>query len=240
VFHRDKCVTCLKCAGECYAEALVAVYREMSLDELEKAILTDTEYFKQSGGGVTFSGGEPLIQAEFLRGILKLCKTRGIHTAIDTAGAVDFGSFEKILPYCDLVLYDVKAITADLHVRLTGSANELILENLRRLAGCANATKTQIWVRVPVIPGANVGTDGNFGEMAEIAEFLRGIDIAKCELMPYHRLGESKHASLGLEMSDACAFAAPEKDLMAKIEKIFAGVGKAGKIEIGEIEKDFY
>ena len=212
IFDREKCRLCLNCAGECYAEALVPVCRELSVGELEKSILTDEPYFSQSGGGVTFTGGEPMVQADFLLEILKACKFRRIHTAVDTAGAVSFESFEQILAYCDLFLYDVKAADSGLHEKLTGAPNGLILENLRRLAACA-----EVWVRVPVIPGANIG------EMAAIADLLRGINIKKCELMPYHKLGEGKYKSLGL--AEAQVFDAPGDELMAEVRTIFKSIG---------------
>jgi len=194
--------------NECYAEALVSVYRELSAAELEKSILTDEEYFRQSGGGVTFTGGEPMVQADFLLDILKACKKHDIHTAVDTAGAVNFENFEKIMPYCDLFLYDVKAFDNNLHEKLTGVSNKLILENLKKLADCA-----EVWVRVPVIPGANIN------EMADIAGFLSGLDIKKIELMPYHKLGESKYKSLGI--SDAHIFDAPEDSLIEDLKRLF-------------------
>ena len=212
-FDRKKCAYCLNCVGQCYAEALVSVYRELSVEQLEKSILTDEEYFRQSGGGVTFTGGEPMIQADFLLDILKVCKKRDIHTAVDTAGAVNFENFEKILPYCDLFLYDVKAFNSSLHERLTGAPNELILENLKRLSDCAD-----VYVRVPVIPGANINRD-EMSEMADIAGFLSGLNIKKYEFMPYHKLGESKYKSLGI--SDAHIFDAPEDSLMDKIKSLF-------------------
>ena len=208
IFDRENCRLCLNCIGECYAEALVPVCRELSVGELEKSILTDEPYFRQSGGGVTFTGGEPMLQGDFLLEILKACKSRGIHTAIDTAGAVSFENFEKILAHCDLFLYDVKAADSGLHEKLTGAPNGLILENLRRLAACA-----AVWVRVPVIPGANIG------EMAAIAELLRGINVKKFELMPYHKLGEGKYKSLGL--AEPQMFDAPGDDLMAEVRTIF-------------------
>ena len=133
---RSKCAACMKCVSECYAEALAPVYRELDVVQLEKSIMTDEPYFKQSGGGVTFTGGEPMLQLEFLLEILKRCKDRDIHTAVDTAGAVDFTSFEKILPYCDLFLYDIKAASSELHTKLTGVPNSQILDNLRRLTEC--------------------------------------------------------------------------------------------------------
>ena len=190
ILNRGKCTVCLDCVKECYAEALVPVYREMTISKLEKSILTDEEYFRQSNGGVTFSGGEPMLQVDFLCEILKVCKNHNIHTAVDTAGAVKFGDFEKILPYCDLFLYDIKAYHSDVHKRLTGVSNALILENLKRLS---EIDEVNIWVRVPVIVGAN--TD----EMADIAEFLSKINIKKCELLPYHKLGEGKYKSLGID-----------------------------------------
>ena len=214
IFERSRCVTCMKCVSECYAEALVPVYRELDAAQLEKSILTDEPYFKQSGGGVTFTGGEPMLQLEFLLEILKRCKNRGIHTAVDTAGAVDFTNFEKILPYCDLFLYDIKAADNDLHKKLTGVTNIQILENLTRLSSLEN---TQIWVRVPVIPNANVD------DMSDIAKFLRPFNIQKCELMPYHKLGEGKYKSLGID--EKYTFDTPSDELMDDIRNLFKKIG---------------
>jgi len=210
---RSKCELCLACTKECYAEALVPVGRELTVRELEESILTDEPYFSQSGGGVTFSGGEPMLQFDFLREILKACKSRGIHTAIDTAGAVGFGAFEEILPCCDLFLYDIKAYDSDVHKKLTGVPNGLILENLIKLTKIG----VDIWVRVPVVPGANIG------EMADIAKFLKGVGIEKCELLPYHRLGEGKHSSLGIENADI--FSEPDDSLMEEIKSLFEKEG---------------
>ena len=216
IFDRDKCGLCLKCAKECYAEALVPVWREMTAAELEKSILTDEQYFSQSGGGVTFSGGEPMLQAGFLREILGACKSLGIHTAVDTAGAVGFGAFEKILPFCDLFLYDIKAYDSAVHKKLTGMPNGLILENLAELS-----KRSKVRVRVPAVAGAN----GNIGEMAGIAGFLGGIKINQCELLPYHRLGEGKYGSLG--MANENAFDEPGESMMNDIREIF----KKGNIQ---------
>jgi pyruvate formate lyase activating enzyme len=212
--ERGKCEACLKCAVECYAEALVPVCREMTVAEVENSILTDDLYFKQSGGGVTFSGGEPMLQLGFLREILKVCKSHDIHTAVDTAGAVDFEAFEKILPYCDLFLYDVKAYNGDIHKKLTGMPSEPILENLMKLSKIPDIT---LCIRIPVIPGANTN------EMADIAKFLGTMKINKCELLPYHRLGEGKYKSLGIE--NANAFDEPDDNLMDEIKKLFIRKG---------------
>jgi len=211
IINRQKCEVCLDCVNECYAEALVPVYSEMTVSELEKSVLTDIEYFRQSDGGLTFSGGEPMLQVDFLCEILKVCKNHNIHTAIDTAGAVNFDGFEKILPYCDMFLYDIKAYNSDIHKKLTGIPNKLILENLTKLSRLAN-----ILVRIPVISGAN--TD----EMKDIAEFLSGININKCEFMPYHKLGEGKYKSLGIaNPNEANIFGTPDENLLSGIKDMF-------------------
>ena len=208
ILDRSKCEICLKCTKECYAEALVPVYREMSVSELEQSILTDECYFRQSGGGVTFSGGEPMLQVDFLCEILKICKNHNIHTAIDTAGAVKFAAFEKILPFCDLFLYDIKAYESDIHKKLTGMPNELILVNLKKLKEQSN-----VRVRIPVIAGANIG------EMAGIAEYLGELNIAECELLPYHKFGEGKYKSLGIKSENK--FDEPNDIMMNDIKDMF-------------------
>ena len=216
IIDRNKCTGCSLCINSCYAESLVSAGREINIDELERAILTDEEYFKHSdSGGVTFSGGEPMLQIDFLERILKICKDRGIHTAVDTAGAVPFEYFERIIPYCDLFLYDVKAYNSEQHRRLTGLGNELILTNLTKLSDLLRRSKTRIWVRVPVIKGGSVN---NMGEMEDIALFLKDVDIDRCELLAYHRLGDSKYKALGLSVSE---FETPSESEMAGIREIF-------------------
>jgi pyruvate formate lyase activating enzyme len=159
---------------------------------------------------VTFSGGEPMLQAGFLREILKICKASKIHTAVDTAGAVEFETFEKIMPFCDLFLYDVKAYDADIHKKLTGISNKPILENLKRLAAVSKVS-----VRVPVIAGPK----GNIGEMKAVAKFLNGININQCELLPYHRFGEGKYTSLGIAYENI--FEEPRQAEMDVIRALF-------------------
>lgn len=186
---RTKCTRCMACAENCFAEALVPVGEWVTVEKVVNACLSDTEYYKGSGGGVTFSGGECMQQIDFLCEILQEMKAHGIHTAIDTAGHQPWEKFEKILPYADLFLYDVKAAAGETHKALTGVSNELILENLRKLSDLGKP----IWIRVPYIPGCNDG------EMEAIAELLREIRTEKIEIMPFHRLGEGKYAALGLE-----------------------------------------
>ena len=216
IIDRNKCKSCLKCTDLCYAESLVSVGREISASELEKAIMTDEEYYKQSdSGGVTFSGGEPMLQIDFLEQIIKICADKNIHTAVDTAGVVPFEYFERIMPYCNLFLYDIKAYNSEAHKQLTGVTNEIILSNLKKLVDLIKASQSQIWIRIPVIKS---GTLSNIDEMEDIALFLKDIAIDKCELLPYHKLGDSKYKALGLSLSE---FETPSESEMSDIREIF-------------------
>ncbi|WFR56286.1 glycyl-radical enzyme activating protein [Anaerocolumna sp. AGMB13025] len=186
---RSKCTGCLLCTKTCYANALIGVGQKVTVPYLLKSILEDKLYYENSNGGVTFSGGEVMLQLEFLIEILTKCRDFGIHTAVDTAGCVPWSYFEQILPMTDLFLYDVKAADSKRHKLLTGVENHLILENLRRLS----EEGKDIIVRIPFIPGQNDD------QISEIAELLKPLRIIKAEVMPYHKLGNSKYAALGIE-----------------------------------------
>ena len=189
IINRRKCDGCLLCADTCYANALVAVGKKVNSDYLFKSILTDEIYYKNSSGGVTFSGGECMLQIDFLEKILTKCKDRGIHTAVDTAGSVPWRYFERIMDVTDLFLYDVKAADTSRHKQLTGIGNDLILNNLRMLS----QTGKQIHVRIPFITGCNQD------QIEEIAKILKPLNIEKVELLSYHKLGNSKYTSLGIK-----------------------------------------
>ena len=148
--HLKKCDFCGKCELYCPADARKVCGREYTPAEVFAEVIKDKAFYDNSGGGVTFSGGECMLQLDFLCEILEKCKSAGIHTAVDTAGNVPWKSFEKILPFTDLFLYDIKAFGAELHRKGTGVSNELILENLKNLSGRAD-----IIVRIPVIGGYN-------------------------------------------------------------------------------------
>lgn len=205
--YKNKCIGCGKCAEVCpnklkscdfcgrceiYCpeDARKICGREYSADEVLCEIEKDRAFYDNSGGGATFSGGECMLQLDFLCEILKKCKENGIHTAVDTAGNVPWESFERILPYTDLFLYDVKAVSGELHRNGTGVSNELILENLKKLSRCAD-----IIARIPVIGGYN----DNREEMKKAAEFLHGLEIKKVELLPYHAMGENKYDAIGMK-----------------------------------------
>ncbi|HIS67780.1 MAG TPA: glycyl-radical enzyme activating protein [Candidatus Gallacutalibacter stercoravium] len=188
--HRDKCTACGICADNCYSDALAMTGRMESARAVFETILRDKPYFDNSGGGVTFSGGECLVQPIFLMELLRLCHEEGIHTAVDTAGNVPFSVIEPMLPYIDLFLYDVKAADPQVHKALTGVTNEQIISNLRRLSELGK----EIIVRIPYVPGANDK------EIEGIAELLSGLKLRDVEVLPYHKLGEGKRTALDMEM----------------------------------------
>ena len=189
IIDREKCVSCGKCAYDCFAEALTMVGEEMTSDEVVAAVLTDRGYYERSGGGVTFTGGECMLRPDFIRACASALAREGVSVAVDTAGNVPFESFEKVLPFVDVFLYDVKAADSALHERLTGAGNERIQDNLRRLV----ALGKRVIVRYPFIPPYNDG------EAEAIARLLAPLAVELVEIMPYHRLGEGKYASLGEE-----------------------------------------
>ena len=198
-FFEDKCIGCGLCgerkqlsnSQKCPAEALKICGRVVDEDEVIDEILRD-KIFYSDNGGVTFSGGECLLQADFVVSVLSKVKGLGLHTAVDTCGYVPWEELEKTLTYCDLYLYDVKCFTSNLHKEYTGVDNLLIIDNLKRLAD----TQKDIWIRIPVIPGFN----DYASEMTQIAELVSSISSVKqVTLMPYHTLGASKYKTLGLE-----------------------------------------
>ncbi len=162
----------------------------MTTDQLITRIAADKPFYDNSGGGVTFSGGEPFAQPGFLEELLKGSKRLGIHTVIETCGHCDPRAIARCEPFVDLFLYDIKAIDLGLHEKLTGNSNSLILENLRTLA---SNVPGKLAVRVPVVPAC---TD-DAADLEAIADFLCSLGIAKVELMPYHSLGADKYASFG-------------------------------------------
>jgi len=191
----EKCIGCGTCQklldGEnayelCPANAIRLYGKSYGINELFEIIAADKEYFDITDGGVTFSGGECMLYPEFLAQIAKKCKESGISVAIDTAGCVPYSSFEAILPYADLFLYDVKCLDSDLHKRGTGVDNATILENLERLI----KAKKHIIVRIPCIPGFNEGA-----EVERVKEFCKERTL-EFEVLEYHSLGESKLEAL--------------------------------------------
>ena len=185
----ETCELCGKCTMYCPHDAREICGKEYTVNQVLREIVKDKSFYENSGGGVTFSGGECMLYPDFLAEILAACRAAGIHTAVDTAGNVPFSHFEQVMPYTDLFLYDIKAFSEDLHHAGTGVGNQRILENLTRLS---SAFSGKILVRIPVIPGFNAHPD----EMEKIAAFLRPLGLSGVELLPYHRLGEHKYTAL--------------------------------------------
>jgi pyruvate formate lyase activating enzyme len=186
------CQTCGACAAVCVAGAVEVVGKPISVGEAVTAVEADRAFYERSGGGVTVSGGEPLMQAEFAERFLGLCRQRGLHTALDTSGFAPWPALERVARQADLVLFDVKHMDRSAHSRLTGVPNERILGNLRRLVN----EGFRVAVRLPVVVGCN-DEDRQF---RALGEFLAECDAkpSSVDLLPYHKLGESKRHRLGL------------------------------------------
>lgn len=216
--NRAACRACGACAKTCYAGALVMSGKTWRVDEVMKQVLTDAVFYKNSGGGMTCSGGEPLAQADFTAELFAAARENGVHTALDTAGNVDFSRFEQALPWTDLVLFDFKAADPGLHEQGTGSRNERILANLERLAGSGDF-QVPVWIRIPVIPGFNNTRDN----MEATAAFLKKLPrVRRLELLPYHQLGASKYEGLGMSYGHR-DLAPPTKGEMASLAAAFEG-----------------
>ncbi|MCQ2446767.1 MAG: glycyl-radical enzyme activating protein, partial [Clostridia bacterium] len=189
-FDRSLCAFCGKCVEECPGEALSLYGKRVTEEELLPLLLEDRAFYKNSGGGVTLSGGECLLQADFCASLLGMLKSEGISTAVDTCGFVPRGNLEKVLPYTDVFLYDMKALDPAVHEWCTGQDNALILENLRYL----DFRGAKIEVRIPYVPGMNDG------ETENIAIFLATLkNLTKVRVLPYHNFAASKYQALDME-----------------------------------------
>ncbi len=185
------CTGCAACAAVCPTEARQLVGRQMTAREVMAEIRKSQLFFDQSGGGVTFSGGEPLLQAEFLLALLKRCRDEEIHTAVETSGCVDTDTLQQVAELTDLLLYDLKHMDPEQHLKYTGVSNELIRRNLRMLADMGASMQ----LRMPIIPGVNDGEEN----LLRTAEFILSLpDASELEILPYHSAAEEKYRKLGL------------------------------------------
>jgi pyruvate formate lyase activating enzyme len=210
-YHLEQCELYGNCTLCCPVDARKVCGKEHTVDEVLKEVLKDQAFYETSGGGVTFSGGECMLQIDFLAEILKKCKENGIHTAVDTAGHIPFESFEKILPYTDLFLYDVKMFDNENHKKYVGVGNDLILENLKKLFKAG----AKIWVRIPVIAEVNDSVE----EMQKIKCFLDSCGAPeKVDLLPYHAMGENKYIAIG---KNAQYFNPPDNNKLNELKAVF-------------------
>lgn len=190
LFRRDECRACGRCADVCPGEALELLGRETTTRALCAALLKDRDFYAESGGGITLSGGECLMQSAACREILKTMKENGIHTAVDTCGFVPRQAIDAVLPYTDLFLYDLKALDENVHLRCTGQPNRLILDNLRYLDQAGAAVE----IRIPFVPGENDD------QIPAIARYLSGLScVTAVRVLPYHNDIASKYQAIGLD-----------------------------------------
>lgn len=190
ILDRHRCVSCGKCEQNCFNGALKLYGKEMTAEELFSILIEDKDFYESSGGGVTLSGGECLMQAPFCAELLKMLKESGIHTAVDTCGYVPRENIDLVMPYTDIFLYDIKAIDEETHIRCTGRSNQLILENLKYIDSCGK----KLEIRYPYVPNFNA-------EQAEmIAEHLSRLNhVTRIRVLPYHNYAGSKYRALGME-----------------------------------------
>ncbi|MBI4765919.1 MAG: glycyl-radical enzyme activating protein [Deltaproteobacteria bacterium] len=203
---RGRCTLCGKCQEACPAGALEIIGRTYTPDELISELLKDLVFYKTSGGGITFSGGEPMLQADFLVQALRRCRQEELHTALDTCGAVSGERFKPVLPLVDLVLFDLKLMDPERHRSATGVSNDIILDNAR----CISAEGKPMWIRTPVIPGLTDDVEN----IRSIGEFIRDFlpTVERWDLLAYTYLGRPKYERLDLP------YALKDKPLLTKGE----------------------
>ena len=222
-FDRVKCADCQNkpCAAACSPKAISAFGKAVGLQYILDEVLKDEMFYKNSQGGVTVSGGEPLEQADFLREFLKACRERGLHTAVETCSHCPWESFEKIMDYTDMFLCDIKHMDKNRFFDMTGGDLEVVLENLKKLGERSKS----IVVRVPVIPGYN--DDEN--SFVKICEFAVEIGAKDLHLLPYHGLGKTKYDKLNVpyRMKDARA---PSQESLCQLKDIITRHGLKANI----------
>jgi len=190
--HTEKCVLCGKCAETCYADAIKRSGRSITCDELAAECLRDIKVYRQSGGGVTFSGGEPLMQAEFIASVMKKLRAEGVHIAVETSLCVNWERAAGLLPLVDLFFVDIKCITPERHKEGVGADNAVILENIRKLS----AAGAKLVLRTPVVPGFNADHE----ELDKIAAFIAALPGKHpAQLLAYHGMCAPKYSALGRE-----------------------------------------
>ena len=210
IYDRNACVRCGECVPHCLGAALTYYGKEVTAEELLPLLLEDRDFYETSGGGVTLSGGECLMQTDFCAELLQRLKEDGIHTAVDTCGFVPREHFEKVLPWTDVFLYDLKAFDEDIHIRCTGQSNRRILDNLLYL----DSLGASLEIRIPYVPAYNDE------QMDKIAGFIRTLNnVRKVKVLPYHNYAGSKYAALGME--NTLPETLPEDTAVQKAQQLF-------------------
>lgn len=217
--NRERCMGTGKCAEACPNEARNLMGTYMTAEGVFKDVAADTIFYERSGGGVTFSGGDPVSQPRFATTLLRICKEAGIHTTLDTCGHVRWEILQPMLEYVDLVLFDLKHMDPAEHQKLTGVSNEWILENAKRIH---HEMRTPLLARVPIVPGYNDSVEN----IQATAKFItRELDKSiKVHLLPYHRLGETKYERLE-KQGTTFSTDPPSEAHMAELQQVFASFG---------------
>ena len=212
----DHCET-MDCVKACLSNALQVAGRYYTVDELMRILTRDQDYWG-SDGGVTFSGGEPLVQTEFLLEVLKKCRSSYIHTAVETSAYSDINTLMKILDWTDWIFIDIKHMDTAAHKIETGLGNELILENIERVA--SSNWKGRMIIRVPIVPGYN-DSEKN---LQATASFMANLNLSEVNLLAFHRLGHSKYDQLGMSYRFA-ELEPPLREDMVSHQRIFQDAG---------------
>jgi pyruvate formate lyase activating enzyme len=192
IIDRARCTVCGDCAQACPSAALEVIGILWTPDELVEALLRDEVFYETSGGGVTFSGGEPMRQVDFLYEVMSLCKDAGLHVALDTCGAFPWERYERVLNWVDLVLFDLKIMDPEKHELATGIPNKRILDNAKRFAGRG----IPMWIRTPIIPGYTDDLENIAAIGAFIREYLPTVE--RWDLLAYTNLGRPKYHRLDM------------------------------------------
>lgn len=210
----EKCILCGKCAGVCPTKAIEMSGRNYSEEEVMAAVLKETNMMDASGGGVTFSGGEPLMYPEALKSLLIRCGREGIHRAIDTSGSVKSSVVEEVLPYTDLFLYDLKLMNTQAHRTWVGADNTLILKNLRLISD----NDKEYHIRIPLVEGVNTDDEN----ITETIAFLNGLrrKPTVVGLLPYHNIASKKYEKLGRKYNEN-GMEEPSKERLVHIHSVF-------------------
>ncbi|MDX1797845.1 MAG: glycyl-radical enzyme activating protein [Candidatus Lokiarchaeia archaeon] len=214
--NRSKCNLCMKCIEVCPLDVFNSTGKKVSIDYIISEVMQDELFYNNSGGGVTISGGEPLYQIEFTLNLLKEFKKKSLHTTLDTTGYANGKDFEKILPYTDLILFDIKHLDSKIHQKYTGIPNEIILDNFER---CLKHNQ-KIWVRVPIIPNFN----DSIQYIEILAKFLSNKLIDKVSLLKYHEWGKHKYKFLDRDYPLKNAYFI-NQDLISKFKEILESYG---------------
>ncbi len=221
---RENCDACGLCTRACNSGALSMAGRELAVGEILGEVLRDEAFYRNSGGGVTFSGGEPAAQPRALRELAELCRGAGLHTCIETCGDFPWEAVRDTLPALDLFLFDLKLLDPGQHQELTGSDNARLLGNFRRLLAAGKA----VTVRFPLVPGINDGQS----HLEALADFLAKEAPGIClDLLPYHRLGSTKYVGLGKRYSLE-HLEPPPQQRVQEVMEYFAGRGLAARLEL--------